>query len=144
MSAHWKPLIRTIVDDPEYYSSIIIPLYCIITDYQRENRDQIVSEERLTDIERCVCVADPEWALEEIKGSKRCDRCNRVFVSDDLYPIPKTNPKYISCEGCFHLVRLVWADEIKMEHESDSENNSVKSSDEECSDLDDNDGSSRG
>ena len=114
MSAYWKTLFRVIRDesDTDKYESIIIPLYCIVRDYQYNGKDDIYDEEQLQVFERLICINDPEWALCSINDTTRCSRCRHVIIKEDNHKYGD----YDSCESCYDQIQYM-ADEEKEREE---------------------------
>jgi hypothetical protein len=138
-----RNLYRYIRDDSDKYEGIIIQFYNYLSFVENPYLTEDTRKKWLQALAPSICYTDPEWALAEIGGTKRCDRCHLVFVESEWYCIKNRSGEgqenYISCESCADYIRSICASPVS----SESENNSVESEDEEERSLDDNDDDSR-
>lgn len=109
MSAYWKDLISTLLRDTTKYEEVIMDVYNIITDYHANGTDQVCSNSTLDHLARVVCQYDPEWSLECIPKTKRCFRCNDVFIEADTLivrtRVERGCVKETSCESCMGRIQ---------------------------------------
>ena len=111
MSGNWKPILRTLLDNPDKYEEIFVNIYCVITDYHYEKIDRICSDETLKHLERAICDIDPDWALETFHNCLRCLRCSKATIEEDwkwLRVKSDLGGGFVSehyCEDCYDTVR---------------------------------------
>lgn len=123
MSAHWKGVLRCLIEDPHTYSDILVNLYCVITDYHEGGIDTVCSDATLKSLQRAICQEDPLWALDEIADTQRCVRCYEVCIDDDIRLVrlckPSNRREYYTehyCDPCYNRVQ-----DMLQEYDSDYE-----------------------
>jgi hypothetical protein len=104
MSAHWKFILNSILDDPEKYSEIVVSLYCLILDYHDQRIDTICDEYQMKQLQKAVIQVDAAWALDEIPGLICCERCEQPFLDEDVKPFRHSgHTTSYYCEDCHNM-----------------------------------------
>ena len=103
LSTYWKPLIREILSEPHKYGEIIGNIYSLAEDYKLVENN-IISDDSFEELQRQLCLIEPAWALECIRHTQRCFRCENVFIGSDISEIrvrvEKKCVKEWACESC--------------------------------------------
>jgi hypothetical protein len=124
--------------DESKYHDIAVYIYSIIQDYHKNKIDVVCDEDVIDKLEHIICEQDPDWALAEIKGTKRCDRCSNVFLSYEIHSIRVKDGKnhFVLdwyCEDCMCAVKNM----LDIYHTDDSSSSESESDDSEKANLDD-------
>jgi hypothetical protein len=126
MASPWDDLVSHIINDSQHQS--LAPLLLMVMKDIDESpmyvEDFYLDETTSDELKRTCCQEDPDWALESIKGTFRCDRCNDVCIDEDkeqfrMKIAHKKFELHTYCEDCYNKVS-----DMEKEYDTDDDTES--------------------